>query len=244
MASADRPTILFLCLDEAEEHALYSLHEDVTSSIKERAHVLVATTPAKALAHLNAAAAARPSVVLIGDGALTRSPGEEVGITGHNNRIKDEERKQYGLVYAALGFYVRAGGVAIFCEQFSSTASLPHMEMVFSTAFDLPWKAHAYHRSTFVLRPENVRRMTAQAAELASECSQKGVTLAGVAEKDRLYVPTRDSHVESFVFAPAPIGQDETPMAWAEVGEGMVGYVGDVNHEEEGEKVLLAMCGL
>lgn len=37
---------------------------------------------------------------------------------------------------------------------------------------------------------------------------------------------------------------DESPVACASVGQGKLGYLGDVNAERESGDVILAMCGL
>ncbi|KAF4311390.1 hypothetical protein GTA08_BOTSDO13129 [Botryosphaeria dothidea] len=36
----------------------------------------------------------------------------------------------------------------------------------------------------------------------------------------------------------------QTPAAWAKVGKGWIGYIGDVNGEEATDLIILAMCGL
>lgn len=38
--------------------------------------------------------------------------------------------------------------------------------------------------------------------------------------------------------------RDQAAVAMAPLGEGKIGYVGDVNNEEETRTVILAMCGL
>lgn len=238
---AHNRTILFLSFDEDTIKDI-----EVPVYLSSRARVLCATNPATAYAHL--AAAVKPSAVLIADGGLTRQftrkKDRKAGRYGPYDPTKEEEMKQYDAFLAYLNTYVRGGGgTVVFYKRFSSESCLPDMEKLFSGAFGLPWKASSYHRSTFVLRAENMRRLT-PAAELPPQCSVKAVHLMDVEEKDRLYVPRSDSCIESFVFAPNPIDQNETPVAWADVGEGMVGYIGDVNSEEEGERVLLAMCGL
>ena len=60
-------------------------------------------------------------------------------------------------------------------------------------------------------------------------------------------MPAAMSTVESTFGEPgtllAPALQDECPAAWAPVGKGFLGYVGDVNSEEESLRLVLEMCG-
>ena len=47
------------------------------------------------------------------------------------------------------------------------------------------------------------------------------------------------------MFGPTSVHKlDESPVFLAKVGDGKLGYVGDVNAEEESNLVILAMCGL
>jgi len=47
-----------------------------------------------------------------------------------------------------------------------------------------------------------------------------------------LYLPTQSSNTS------------ECPVAFAKVGDGWLGYIGDVNAEEESDNVVLGMLGL
>ena len=51
------------------------------------------------------------------------------------------------------------------------------------------------------------------------------------------YLPTADSVVESAVFGP-------TPVPITKVGNGWLGYIGEVNSEKETDDVVLGMLGL
>lgn len=54
--------------------------------------------------------------------------------------------------------------------------------------------------------------------------------------------PTQSSHVESMVFGPSDVNQNEFPAVYAPLGNGWVGYLGDVNGEDPSSEVVLAMC--
>lgn len=60
---------------------------------------------------------------------------------------------------------------------------------------------------------------------------------------DAWYSSGENSVVESRVFSPSKVTPDAVAIALARVGEGKLGYVGDVNNEVETKLVLLAMCG-
>ena len=79
---------------------------------------------------------------------------------------------------------------------------------------------------------------------LHSEYSQKAVFLKNVASDAAWYLPSERSRVESHVFAPTSVDGQQTPVAFAAVGEGWLGYVRDVNAEKGSDVAVLAMCGL
>ena len=78
-------------------------------------------------------------------------------------------------------------------------------------------------------------------SSLLNEYSQKAVFLSNVAQSDSLYLPSSDSMTQSLVFSPQSVKQDQTPLAFTKVGDGWLGYVGDVNNEQGSQAVILAM---
>ena len=85
----------------------------------------------------------------------------------------------------------------------------------------------------------------ANVQKLPQRYSQKAVFVNNVAPEDMWYKTDDDSEVQSMVFPPtsAKVAR-ETAVALAKVGEGKLGYVGDVNAEDGSNAVVLAMCGL
>lgn len=60
-----------------------------------------------------------------------------------------------------------------------------------------------------------------------------------------VYILTSESVVESRVFAPAALSdKTQSPTVFQCYGKGHVGFLGDVNGEDESIKAVLAMCGL
>ena len=112
----------------------------------------------------------------------------------------------------------------------------------FFTKIGLPWDVAQYTR-TNVFR--NDAAIGPVAGQLAASYSQKANFLKNVSQDKAWYLPNESSTVQSMVFAPDKIeNQDQTPVAFASVGEGKFGYVGDVNAEFESDTAVLAMCGL
>lgn len=74
--------------------------------------------------------------------------------------------------------------------------------------------------------------------------SLKAVSLKGVARDHVVYGPTDLSRVERFGGAGESVDPRQSPVVFAKVGDGWLGYVGDVNGEVESTAVIVAMCGL
>ncbi|KAJ5994061.1 hypothetical protein N7451_009785 [Penicillium sp. IBT 35674x] len=158
--------------------------------------------------------------------------------------ITDEALSQnkYSHIWGAVLQCVRQGSTAVVMGQFASFVRPDNMKPFFSKA-GLSWDRGSYTRTTLVLN------QAAAGAELATKLpksySQKALFVNNVASSDAWYTTDDSSVVESRVFGPTPVNTPgETPVAMARVGEGRLGYVGDVNAEEETDAVILAMCGL
>lgn len=112
----------------------------------------------------------------------------------------------------------------------------------FFTKIGLPWDVADYTR-TNVFR--NDTAIGPVAVQLPGSYSQKANFLKNVSRDKAWYLPHESSTVQSMVFAPEKVeNQDRTPVAFATVGDGKFGYIGDVNAEVESNAVILAMCGL
>lgn len=81
-------------------------------------------------------------------------------------------------------------------------------------------------------------------AALHNVYSQKALCLKKVQREHAWYLPTEDSFTQSVVFAPESVSQNETAVAFAPFGQGMVGYTRDVNMEVGTQKVVMRMFGL
>jgi len=139
--------------------------------------------------------------------------------------------------------YVRGGGTAVLATHFSSFVRPLDLDHWFRASWDLPWQSGDYHRTTVNLNSDcRVPRLNQ--AGLPEEYSQKAIFLKNVAKDAAVYLPSGNSRVDSAVFPADPVDCEQTPVVFAKIGEGWLGYVGDVNNESESQAVVLAMCGL
>lgn len=134
-------------------------------------------------------------------------------------------------VMEKLAKYVTDGGTAIFCCSFSSFVRFSDLNDLFYSNFGLSWKAGSYTRSTVRINPAATETLPSD-RRLVVTCSQKALHLSGVGYNSALYLS------DDFGC------RGQTSAAWVKIGRGSVGYVGDVNAEEEMNGVMLAMCGL
>ncbi|KAK4118040.1 hypothetical protein N657DRAFT_443257 [Parathielavia appendiculata] len=145
-------------------------------------------------------------------------------------------------VWEAVLQYVRQGGISVIMGHFPSYIKPASIKPFFAKA-GLQWEAGSYHRTTLVLNREVVANDLA--TKLPPQYSQKALFVKNVAPANAWYHTDESSVVESRVFAPTSANiMGETAVAFASVGHGKLGYVGDVNAEEGSDVVILAMCGL
>ncbi|KAL6858471.1 ribonuclease H-like protein [Trichoderma novae-zelandiae] len=164
----------------------------------------------------------RPDAVLITDEALTS--------------------RKNALVWDAVLNYVRQGGTAVFMGHFSCFVKPLRIKPFFAKA-GLQWESGSYHRTTLVLNSPVVG--VGLASKLVPEYSQKAVFLKHAKPSDAWYVTNEKSVTESLVFsAESAHIAGESPVLMARVGEGKLGYIGDVNGEQGSEVAVLTMCGL
>ncbi|KAH7117824.1 hypothetical protein B0J11DRAFT_93138 [Dendryphion nanum] len=141
-------------------------------------------------------------------------------ITARNN---DSEQ----LLNAVLE-YTRHGCTTITMGFFASTVEFEQLDEIFSQ-FDLKWQAAEYTKyDTFLANPDQSLIRT---STLAKKFYAKGVYLRKVPSAQMVY--SASSGGSNYAYA-----------ALGRVGLGKLGYIGDVNYEEEPERLILAMCHL
>ena len=156
-----------------------------------------------------------PTAVLVTDQALT-------------------EAENAGVSEAALR-YIRQGGTLVAMGHFSSFTPPLDMNRFFAKA-GLVWEAGSYDRTRLSLNRAAVEGV--MASKLPSKYSQKALAVKHAAPGEVWYRITANSSPTN------AYSLYESPITLAKVGNGKLGYVGDVNAEEESNLVILAMCGL
>jgi ribonuclease HI len=123
---------------------------------------------------------------------------------------------------------LREGATVVLTGGFSSLATEGEFNRFFAK-LGLSWERGSYTRTTVSLRSNAVssRYLT---SHLRSSCSQKAVFVKNV-ERSAAWYTSSD-------------GSGEAAVALTNVGNGKLGYIGDVNEEEPSNMVVLAMCGL
>eukprot|EP01113_Clastostelium_recurvatum_P001518 TRINITY_DN10619_c0_g1_i1.p1 TRINITY_DN10619_c0_g1~~TRINITY_DN10619_c0_g1_i1.p1 ORF type:complete len:347 (-),score=55.87 TRINITY_DN10619_c0_g1_i1:13-987(-) len=219
------PKRVVLMISLLKESFLEESYSVLFRALRSKTTFHEATTKAKAIHLLSSLS---PNVVFVTDGAISQHP----------------------VVLDALRQFVRDdGGTVIFACHFSGMTRLPDITRVFLTGFNLPWKTGSYQRTTHSLHPTILSSASSPSTSLiktrlASSYSMKAVSLQDVDRNDVVYSPASGARTQSMVFAPAPVDMSECPVAFASVGAGYVGYLGDVNPEDESDIVMLAMCGI
>jgi hypothetical protein len=213
-----KPLIVILTLDKQDFYD--QVYADFNKLLKSHAQVEYATTPDEARAFFNRTTN-KPAAILSADESLTVST-------------------RLTLVHEAAS-YVQSGGTLVLMGLFSSSSRPSDIGLLFSK-LDLPWASGDYHRTTFALNPAMTHFET---GGMASSYSQKALHVKNVQRGDAVYLPSDESRTESAVFPSRPVGdRTQAPAAFAPVGEGKVGYVGDVNNESGTTAVVLRMCGI
>ncbi|KAJ4494355.1 hypothetical protein C8R41DRAFT_829828 [Lentinula lateritia] len=212
-----RPNILVLGL--MNEDYLSDLFSPLMSSMRAVATVKSVTRIKEAKAILSSNTP--PTAVLSIDAAPTQS--------------------KYRSLNEQLVRYARAGGVVVFGCNFSNHFSFDTAERFFR-AWGVPWELGHYHRTTVYLNADGVQGMDLTGLE--SSYSVKALNLTQVLPTSAVYSPSQDSRTQSHVFAATSVDTSQTPAAYSAIGDGYLGYTGDVNAEEPTTKVIMAMLHL
>jgi hypothetical protein len=220
----EKPMVLLLSLDKQsffDEH-----YSNLIDRLRLRAVLTEVTTPEASLEFLKSN---NPQAIFVTDQAVTE--------------------EKHSAVNEAVKTYVLNGGTAVLAGHFGSFMRPDVTTRWFSATWGLPWKCRDYHRTTVYLNweahgvPLNV---------LEHFYSQKATFLENVSPKAAWYVPSGEDLDESTLnqftgnsyLSPRSRQGLQTPVAYAAVGRGYLGFLGDVNNEEGSILVILAMCRL
>lgn len=153
--------------------------------------------------------------------------------------VPDSDIMEHNSLHPLLSRFVWSGGSVIFCGGYSSSVRLPRIGPFFSSLFGLTWSAGQIARTTFEL---NGATVLGNRPGLPQSCNAKAVMLSGVAGNQALYRASQHSYKKSPVFALEQVSSDQTAIAFAKVGSGFVGYVGDVKAEPKSVLIVWEMC--
>ncbi|KAF8894850.1 hypothetical protein BD779DRAFT_1669296 [Infundibulicybe gibba] len=149
-------------------------------------------------------------------------------------------RRRNKKVSTKLIEYANAGEAVVIGGLFGTFVAAGEFDSFFR-AWGLPWTQGSYHRTTFSLNRSH--EMAGRNPSLLPEYSMKAVHVANIRQGDAVYTPTDGSRLESSVFSPLPITNlSESPAVHTHIGNGYLGYIGDVNAEDD--NIILAMLGL
>lgn len=123
------------------------------------------------------------------------------------------------------------GATVVLAGCFSSMVTQGQFDRFFAR-LGLPWRRGSYTRTTVSLRRPAVHGQLA--SRLPAAYSQKATFAKNVAQSAVWYTPSESSGGAG----------GEAAVAFAKMGLGRLGYIGDVNGEESSDAVVLAMCGL
>jgi hypothetical protein len=68
--------------------------------------------------------------------------------------------------------------------------------------------------------------------------------LKGISPKTVVYGPTAALRTQLMVFAPSAIDLSEAPVVYSPMGQGFLGYIGDVKGGKDSTNIILSMLGL
>ena len=146
------------------------------------------------------------------------------------------------LLANAIVTFTKNGGITVFGVAFPGNATPPDFNDFFENFWALPRKFGDYVRTTLVLNKQARLKVKGGNHYVADQYSMKAVHVKGIAQEDLLYVTDANSVRESFVFGPEKINTNGSgPAVVAQYGHGRIGYLGNVNNEEESQVLLFAM---
>lgn len=226
MATATKPVILVLSIGEKWMQDMCDDPCSFGASINDLlndADLKRARTAKAALSYLDKNSSSPPDGILVTDPGIAQPGSKEL--------------------LDRVVAYARAGGTVVMSYCFSSNLRMDDMRAFWKHTWSLPWEPASYHRTNLALN-ESASTLRGQVSALQKVYSQKALSLKNVERDHSWYLPMKDSVTQSAVFSPTPVNQDETAVAFAPIGQGCVGYTGDVNMEQGTHMVVMRMFGL
>ncbi|EIN04350.1 hypothetical protein PUNSTDRAFT_18316, partial [Punctularia strigosozonata HHB-11173 SS5] len=215
-SSTSKPIVLLLCL------AKQPYFEEMYAHMLAALHARATLSASKAKQLITAPVSERPDAIYAIDAGVSKAKS--------NKLLKH------------LITYCKEGGTVVLGGNFTNHFSLGEEGTKFFAKWGVAWEPGSYHRTTVYLNPNGIQGLDTRGLE--PSFSIKALYLANVDPNARVYSPSAQSRMQSHVFAPASVDTAQTPAAFTRLGEGYLGYVGDVNAEDAATKVILRMLHL
>ncbi|KAJ7184527.1 hypothetical protein C8R46DRAFT_1185926 [Mycena filopes] len=223
-SSSSGPFILHLTLNKSTQ-----IPRDTVSNLRDVIDVSRAKSKTKALSLLSS-----PQIV----GVLITDAGILHG--------KNADMLARLVAYAKnRGVVVIGGSFRTFEGNKPTDVTPTQLEAFFRQSWGLPWKMGARRRADLTLNTHHKRAEETLAASNPLPKTWKireAQHLKGVRADAALYISTGHSQLDPTGFRAS--GLTETPVAFAEIGKGHLGFVGDLGAENATADVILAMFGL
>lgn len=135
------------------------------------------------------------------------------------------EKKNLSLLKSLVGF-AKGGGRVIFGGLFPSFIRPNELNTLLATSWQVPWKTGDYLRTDFIANTA----VKIPLPNIAKSYSMKALHLDRVGPDQRVYLGNNSP--------------TQSPATITSIGTGVLGYIGDVNMEQETTTLILAMLGL
>lgn len=216
------PIILVLSLEKESWHS--EMTGRLHTLIRSRAKLVEAETKQAAYAALSTGI----NAVLVSDAGITKRKHRELA--------------------NALVAYTKDGGTVLLGCLMSSFSTPPDFNRMMSSVWSLPWRSGSYSREDSPLN-EAASTDRIRGAGLPKMINVKAVYLQHVSAEDKIYA--RGERITPRTMTQQLLEQYEeedesgqAAVAFGSVGKGYLGWIGDVNSEEELDPVYLALLGL
>lgn len=134
--------------------------------------------------------------------------------------------------------FARSGGVVIFCCFFAPRVEPPDQNRMWKTEWGLKWRKGDFHIQEYTLNAYRWSKLHGRDVKLPERKELKAFYLLRTEKLDAMYVSTREAEMNKAFWAGPDRGR--SPVCYAHVGLGGVGYIGDEMFVE----VIPVMCGL
>lgn len=135
--------------------------------------------------------------------------------------------------------YVKSGGSVVIGGLFGTLITPKDMAAFFDKAWGLSWNSGSYYRIKFRRSPTHDTAKTNPS--MPQIYHVHALHVRNISPRDALYLPADKSLYKSMLLAPHLY---ESPAAQIRIGNGYLGYIGDVNMEVDSTNIILAMLGL